>query len=145
MCTSYNFDKKTVIFRRIGIVYNGGTDRFLRFAGREKWRQNMKRNQEDAIPQSMLLTQDIVRFGGMQIRYSLHVREDVPTNRFEIRVAKDDESMRAAAGDRLDDAIRYYHSVVEGIVTPCTLEDVMKDFEYSRRKLQKNLYKRSIM
>lgn len=105
----------------------------------------MKQNQKDAMSESMLLAQDVVRFGGMQICYSLHVKEDFPTNQFEIRVSKDDERMRATVGICLDDAIEYYHSVVKGIVTPCTLEDVVKDFEYSRLKFQKNLYKRSII
>lgn len=117
----------------------------LRFAEQVKWRQNMKHNQGDAMSESMLLTQDVIRFGGMQICYSLHVKEDFPTNQFEIRVSKEDERMRAVVGTCLEDAIEYYHRIMKGIVTPCTLEDVMKDFEYSRLKLKKNLYKRSII
>lgn len=106
---------------------------------------SMKMKQDGSVPSPMVLTQDIVRFGGMQLLYSLRVMEGFPSNRFEISITKDDETMSARAGDQLDDALECYHCVVQGIVTPCTLEDVMKDFEYSRIKLKKNLYKRSIM
>lgn len=106
---------------------------------------SMKMKQDGSVPSPMVLTQDIVRFGGMQLLYSLRVMEGFPSNRFEISITKDDETMSARAGDQLDDALECYHRVVQGIVTPCTLEDVIKDFEYSRIKLKKNLYKRSIM
>ena len=105
----------------------------------------MKNKQEQSIPMSMILTEELVQFGGMQLKYSLLVRESVPHNRFEIRIVKDDEVMTVRAGDRLEYALECYHKVVGGIVTPCTLEDVMRDFEYSRRKSRKSLYNRSIM
>ena len=106
---------------------------------------NMKRKQEEGMPSSMVLDREVVRFGGMQIQYFLRVREALPNNRFEICVVKDDEAVSVRAGDRLDYALDCYRKIVDGIVTPCTLEDVMRDFEYSRLKLKKSLYNRSIM
>ena len=144
MCNFHNFDKICVIFRRIEMVYNGNTDRpYSERAGETE--ANMKNKQEQSIPMSMILTEELVQFGGMQLKYSLLVRESVPHNRFEIRIVKDDEVMTVRAGDRLEYALECYHKVVGGIVTPCTLEDVMRDFEYSRRKSRKSLYNRSIM
>ena len=101
----------------------------------------MKNNQEQIQSDSVILAQDVVRYGGMQLFYSLKVKTGKPVNVFEIAVSKEDESSTAEAGSTLDFAWFTYRSVVENIVTPCTLEDVMRDFEYSHRKLQKNLYK----
>ncbi len=94
---------------------------------------------------ALILTQDHVRFGGMQLEYTLSVREGVPSNRFEVCVRMECEETVADAGDRLDFAMECYRRIVSGIVTPCTLGDVMRDFEYSRRNLRKKLYKRAFM
>ena len=105
----------------------------------------MNSNQEKTTSAPMILTQDIVRFGGMQLYYKLSVREARPNNRFEITIALNDECATAEAGETLDFALYSYRRIVGSIVTPCTLEDVMKDFEYSRTNLQKKLYKRAFM
>ena len=105
----------------------------------------MKNNQEKRISEPVALAQDVVRFGGMQLFYSLRVKKGVPNNLFEICISKEDESAVAEAGDQVDFALYCYRRIVESIVTPCTLEDVMKDFEYSHTKLQKNLYKRAFL
>ena len=105
----------------------------------------MNNNQEARISDRTVLVQDIVRFGGMQLLYSLAVMRSDPSNYFEIMVEKDNETARAAAGDSLDYAIECYKRIVRGIVTPCTLEDVMSDFESLQRKLRKNLYKSAFL
>lgn len=105
----------------------------------------MENNCERTASGSLVLTQDVVRFGGMQLLYSLSVREAVPSNCFEITVEKDDETAVADAGDALEFAYESYRQIVGNLVTPCTLEDVMRDFEYYRINLQKTLYKRAFL
>lgn len=105
----------------------------------------MKSNQELATEDTMVLVQDIVRFGGMQLLYSLEVRRGDPNNFFEIRISMGDETAMACAGESIDYALECYRRIVRGIVTPCTLEDVMCDFDSLRKKLRKNLYKKAFM
>ncbi len=105
----------------------------------------MNSNQEKTTSEQMVLAQDIVRFGGMQLLYTLSIKKGRPNNRFEISISMDDECAVAEAGETLDFAVYSYRRIVGSIVTPCTLEDVMKDFEYSRTKLQKKLYKRAFL
>ena len=92
---------------------------------------------------AVTLTEDFVRFGGMYLHYSLSVRRAEPSNRFAIAVEKDAEHTSVDAGEELEFALECYRRIVAGIVTPCTLEEVMEDFEYSRRNLRKKLYKRA--
>lgn len=105
----------------------------------------MKNHGETPASEAMVLAQDIVRFGGMQLFYSLAVKKSVPNNHFVISVFLDGETASVNAGDDLDLALEHYRRVVSGIVTPCTLEDVMSDFEYSCTKLRKKLYKRAFL
>ena len=105
----------------------------------------MKDNQERTAPTALILAQDIVRFGGMQLSYSLRVKQGVPSNVYEICVSKSDERTTVFAGESLDFAFECYRRIIDGIVTPCTLEDVMRDFEYSRIKLKKYLYKHAFL
>lgn len=102
-------------------------------------------NLEKSVLEPLVLAQDVVRFGGMQLLYSLAVKKSDPSNRFEISISKDGEVATAEAGESLELALESYRSIVLGIVTPCTLDDVMKDFEYSRTKLRKKLYKRAFL
>ena len=106
----------------------------------------MKKNhQENSASEGMVLIQDVVRFGGMQLLYALSVKKSVPNNHFEVSVCMDGETAVADAGEDIDLAMEHYRRVVAGIVTPCTLEDVTSDFEYSCTKLRKKLYKRAFM
>ena len=105
----------------------------------------MKDNQEKRASSALLLAQDVVRFGGMQLYYSLCVKADVPNNVYEICIQKEDERCAVCAGEHLDFALDCYRRIIDGIVTPCTLEDVMRDFEYSHIKFKKNLYKRAFL
>ena len=105
----------------------------------------MKSNQEMAAEDTMVLVEDVVRFGGMHLLYSLEVRRGDAGNSFAIRISKGDETAVAGAGSSLDYAMECYRRIVRGIVTPCTLEDVMSDFESLRKKLRKNLYKKAFM
>ena len=89
----------------------------------------------------LILAQDLVRFGGMQLQYTLSVRRAEPNNRFTIGVMLGEERAVSEAGEHLEIALEHYNRIVAGIVTPCTLEDVVRDFEYSRRNLGKKLYK----
>ena len=143
----HNFDKNANSSRTLEMVYNGITDPLrASFVGDEGILEvDMKGRTEGAFTNAIVLTQNVVRFGGMQLQYMLRVRVGDPINRFDIKIMKDDEHAIAEAGDRLEYAMDCYQRIVSGIVTPCTLEDVMKDFEYSRIKFEKNLYKRSIM
>ncbi len=108
--------------------------------------EDLKLDKEQNRARGVLaLKRDHVRFGGMLLEYTLSVREGVPANRFEIGVRMDREESVTDAGDELEFALESYRKLVSGIVTPCTVGDVMQDLEYSRKKLQKKLYKRSFM
>ncbi|MBR7098986.1 MAG: hypothetical protein IKC59_06185 [Clostridia bacterium] len=75
----------------------------------------------------MILEEETVAFGGMLLHYQLLVCNG-ERGRFHIRVASGDEHTEAALGNRVSDAIKLYHSIVRGRVTPCGLSDVVSDF-----------------
>ena len=81
--------------------------------------------------QQVLLTEDHVYFGGMSLTYELHMVLGEPCRRFRIRVAKAEEFSEEDIGCDLFRAVEFFQSVVKGIVTPCTLGDVLQDLQYA--------------
>ncbi len=76
---------------------------------------------------SVLLSEDHVCFGGMHLIYQLLVCPADLRHRFCICIKKDEESAQAPAGSDLARAMTCYRRIVEGAVTPCTLEEVLAD------------------
>ncbi len=74
----------------------------------------------------LTLEEETVSFGGMLITYQFLVcnRDDL---RFCVRVDSGKEHVEASLGNRLDPALKLYHAIVRGRVTPCGLHDVVSD------------------
>lgn len=79
----------------------------------------------------VLLTEDHVYFGGMNLTYELRMITERVARRFLIRVEKADEFCVAELGGDLVRAVEHYRRVVDGTVTPCALEDVLQDIQYA--------------
>lgn len=77
------------------------------------------------------LTEDNVYFGGMNLRYRLLVCAGGGLSRFHIHVCKDEEFDEVDVGTDLARALSYYQSIVCGIVTPCTLKEVLRELQYA--------------
>lgn len=73
------------------------------------------------------LEEDHICFGGMKLTYQLLLNISGGVRHFSVRVLMEKESAEADAGYRLPQALDYYHSILFGAVTPCTLDDVMHD------------------
>ena len=85
----------------------------------------MKNQQERRICR-VTLEEETVSFGGMLLKYQLFVR-NCEEGRFLIHVQSGDEHMEAVLGNRVDSALKLYHAIVRGRVTPCGLQDVVDD------------------
>ena len=81
--------------------------------------------------ESILLTEDHIYFGGMNLSYQLLVQTDPRMHRFYIRIQKSEEVETAELGTDLYRAVRCYRQIVDGTVTPCTLEEVLLDLRYA--------------
>ena len=74
----------------------------------------------------LTLEEETVSFGGLLLNYQLLVcngRE----SRFLVRITSGEEQMEAELGDQVTSALKLYHALVRGRVTPCGLLDVMAD------------------
>ena len=85
---------------------------------------NHLHNTTDTV--TLTLTEETVAFGGMILEYRLLV-SDTSAGRFRIRISKSDERSEFVIGNDIDVAMRIYHAVVRGRVTPCALQDVLGD------------------
>ncbi|MBQ7335934.1 MAG: hypothetical protein IJW92_05640 [Clostridia bacterium] len=81
--------------------------------------------------EAISLQEDHVYFGGMNLTYRLLMTTGARIHRFRIRVVKDGEFGEGDAGCDLFRAMGYYQRIVEGTVTPCTLEAVLHDLQYA--------------
>lgn len=65
---------------------------------------------------------------GRTVRYYLYVRRRLKSSRYCIRVRMGREDVTAVVGERLDGAVSLFCKLVKGTVTPCTLRDIVQDF-----------------
>lgn len=80
---------------------------------------------------TIALTEDHVCFGGMRLKYSLLVTPENCLPHYRIRACLGIESDEVEVGNDLFKALECYRRVVEGVVTPCTLEEVLKELKYA--------------
>ena len=73
-----------------------------------------------------ILEEETVSFGGMLLKYQFLVcnHDDL---RFRVSVDSGKEHVEATLGNRIDPALKLYHAIVRGRVTPCGLNDVVSD------------------
>ncbi len=74
----------------------------------------------------MTLEEETVSFGGLLLNYRLLVCNG-GGSRFLVRITSGEEQMEAELGNQVTPAIKLYHALVRGRVTPCGLLDVMAD------------------
>ena len=68
---------------------------------------------------------------GYPLRYRLYLSGSEEHPHFLIEVASREEESEIALGDDLFRAIDYFHRIVRGEVTPCTLSEIGEDLAYS--------------
>ncbi len=79
----------------------------------------------------IILDEESVYFGGMNLTYCLSVCEGSEGRCFYISVKKGDEQVGCDVGSDLWRATEQYQSIVHGTVTPCTLEEVLEELQYA--------------
>lgn len=91
-----------------------------------------KKTMEQSIrKQTILLCQDLVYFGGMQLTYRFSVLPGEVMHRYFISISLGNETNEVDAGNDLVCALGHYHRIREGYVTPCGLDDVMQELHYA--------------
>ena len=73
------------------------------------------------------LKEDTVCYGGMVLFYRLLANTKEQDEKFWIEVAKIPEVHLCGVGNDLLVALDCYRKIVDGAVTPCTLEEVVDD------------------
>ena len=81
--------------------------------------------------QAIVLCEDHVCFGGMQLTYRLLLIPGEMMHHYSISISLGDETCEAEAGNDLSRALAHYQRVREGCVTPCGLDDVMQELRYA--------------
>ncbi len=81
--------------------------------------------------QPVVLCNDHVYFGGMQLTYRFSVLPSEVINCYLISVSLGDEICEVEVGNDLVRSLGYYCRIREGCVTPCGLEDVMQELNYA--------------
>jgi len=89
------------------------------------------KSSEPLLKGCMLLTEEHVYFGGMNLTYQLLVLAEKGMSCYRIRVLKNEEFDEAELGTDLMRAINRYQMIVRGTVTPCALQDVMHELQYA--------------
>ena len=74
----------------------------------------------------LTLEEETVSFGGLLLNYRLLVCGG-EKSRFLVRITSGGEQMEAELGNQVTPALKLYHAIVRGRVTPCGLPDVMAD------------------
>ncbi len=77
------------------------------------------------------LHEEHVYFGGMNLTYQLMLVRGEELHSFCIRVRKGGEVQEVDVGTDLSRALSWYEAIVRGTVTPCTLEEVVKELQYA--------------
>ena len=80
--------------------------------------------------ESIVLCEDHVYFGGMQLTYRFSVLPGEMMHRYIISILLENETCEADAGNDLVSALSYYRCIREGYVTPCALDDVMQELQF---------------
>ena len=80
--------------------------------------------------QTIVLCQDHVYFGGMQLTYRFSVLPGEGIHRYFIGITLENERNEVEAGNDLVSALGHYRRICEGYVTPCGLDDVMQELHY---------------
>lgn len=93
--------------------------------------KNGEYGMEKSVKHAIVLCQDHVYFGGMQLVYRFSVLAGEEVNRYLISVSLEKETCEADAGGDLSRALGHYHRVRDGYVTPCGLDDVMHELHYA--------------
>lgn len=81
--------------------------------------------------QRIVLCEDHVYFGGMQLTYRFWVLTGDAMHCYGIGISLGEESREAEAGNDLVRALAHYLRIKEGCVTPCALDDVMQELQYA--------------
>ena len=81
--------------------------------------------------QAIVLCEDHVYFGGMQLTYRFSVLPGEVMHRYLIGISLGNETNEAEAGNDLACALGHYRCIREGYVTPCGLDDVMQELHYA--------------
>ena len=79
----------------------------------------------------VILCEDHVYFGGMQLTYRFLLVPGEVMHRYVISVRLGEELCEAEAGSDLERALEHYRRIREGCVTPCGLDDVMQELRYA--------------
>ena len=77
------------------------------------------------------LHKEHVYFGGMNLTYQLVLERGTELHSFCIRVIKGSEIREVDVGTDLSRALSWYEAIVRGTVTPCTLEEVIRELQYA--------------
>ena len=88
--------------------------------------KSFSKNNHNMIP----LSEEHIYFGGMNLSYQLLLCKQADINSFHIRVVRETEIGEAEVGTDLSRALSWFQSIVRGVVTPCTLEDVIHDLQF---------------
>ena len=81
------------------------------------------------------LCEDHIYFGGMHLTYRLLLHPGEVMHRYFIGVSLGEQTCKAEAGNDLRCALSHYQRIREGIVTPCTLQEVMQELQYAQKIL----------
>lgn len=85
----------------------------------------MKKAQNCTTSQTVL-EEETVSFGGMLLNYQFLVSDNAE-RRFLVRISSGAESAETVLGIRISPALKLYHAIVRGRVTPCCLAEVVSD------------------
>ena len=80
---------------------------------------------------AIVLCEDHVYFGGMQLTYRLLLIPGEVMHHYFISISLGEETCEAEAGNDLSLALAHYQRIREGCVTPCGLDDVMQELRYA--------------
>ena len=107
----------------------------------------MKTNQKEETEETekeIELAEEIAKVCGERVVYSLLFRKE-NRDRFALRVRMRGEQTEAALGSDWFFAAEAFRKVVQGSVTPCTVEEVLADLRYESIFLKTPLQERNFM
>ena len=87
-----------------------------------------------------ILAEEAIAYGGMLLRYRLIDRME-ENGRFHVVAANGAECEEVSVGNDICFAADCYRAVRDGRVTPCTLDDVIRDLHTMAINFSKPLYK----
>lgn len=81
----------------------------------------------DFCTSKMILKEEHVYFGGMSLSYRFLARSRRGVCSYAVGVRLGREYCEAELGGEPDSSYGHYQKIVRGCVTPCTLEEVVRD------------------